>query len=107
MDLKEKILKENLLSIEDRNIQKNVGDRWEQFNSEKSTVAIYKSMDELSKIVAIAFAKWVMDNTFQDLNTENSWCASDKGIAYNRYTDEQLYALFTQSKEYKELMDGK
>jgi hypothetical protein len=48
-----------------------------------------------------------MNNTFQDMNTENSWCASDKGIAYNRYTDEQLYKLFTQSKEYKELMDQK
>ena len=69
--------------------------------------SLHEAMDELSKIVAIAFAKWCMDNTFQDMNTENSWCASDKGIAYNRYTDEQLYKLFTQSKEYKELMDQK
>ena len=89
MDLKEKILND---------IHSSKVVNWDK---------VFKAMDELSKIVAIAFAKWCMDNTFQDMNTENSWCASDKGIAYNRYTDEQLYKLFTQSKEYKELMDGK
>ena len=94
MDLKEKILNDYLTYGKDTYLagQKD---------------CILPAMDELSKIVAIAFAKWCMDNTFQDMNTENSWCASDKGIAYNRYTDEQLYKLFTQSKEYKELMDGK
>lgn len=100
MDLKEKILKSNeidLISIADE-----LG-----WNTDDYISCNYKAMEELSKIVAIAFAKWCMDNTFQDMNTENSWCASDKGIAYNRYTDEQLYKLFTQSKEYKELMDQK
>jgi len=102
MDLKEKILQEHA--------NKN-GDLCEVYRHtdlyDGEATTILAAMDELSKIVAIAFAKWCMDNTFQDMNTENSWCASDKGIAYNRYTDEQLYKLFTQSKEYKELMDGK
>jgi hypothetical protein len=102
MDLKLKILQEHA--------NKN-GDLCEVYRHtdlyDGEATTILAAMDELSKIVAIAFAKWCMDNTFQDMNTENSWCASDKGIAYNRYTDEQLYKLFTQSKEYKELMDGK
>lgn len=98
MDLKEKILKENLLSIKDRNIQKNVGDRWGQFNSEKSTVAIYKAMDELSKIVAIAFGEWVIS---EGINVENAYWAD----AGKYLTTDKLYQLFTQSKEYKELMD--
>jgi hypothetical protein len=102
MDLKLKILQEHA--------NKN-GDLCEVYRHtdlyDGEATTILAAMDELSKIVAIAFAKWCMDNTFQDMNTENSWCASDKGIAYNRYTDEQLYKLFTQSKEYKELMDQK
>ena len=102
MDLKLKILQEHA--------NKN-GDLCEVYRHtdlyDGEATTILAAMDELSKIVAIAFSKWCMDNTFQDMNTENSWCASDKGIAYNRYTDEQLYKLFTQSKEYKELMDGK
>ena len=102
MDLKEKILGE---CADDMRDCFQFGNCLDLFDGQASTV--FKAMDELSKIVAIAFAKWCMDNTFQDMNTENSWCASDKGIAYNRYTDEQLYKLFTQSKEYKELMDGK
>lgn len=98
MDLKEKILKDVAAKSE----YVTYDDIVENVKEE-----IHEAMDELSKIVAIAFGKWCMDNTFQDLNTENSWCASDKGIAYNRYTDEQLYELFTQSKEYQELMDAK
>lgn len=99
MDLKEKILgKFTKVFYEDMPMSTGTAIQIED---------VREAMDELSKIVAIAFAKWCMDNTFQDMNTENSWCASDKGIAYNRYTDEQLYKLFTQSKEYKELMDGK
>jgi len=102
MDLKEKILKENLLLIKDRNIQKNVGDRWVQFNSEKSTVAIYEAMDELSKIVAIAFAKWI---------PENAYIAEDEYfykllMNSTRVSEQELYELFTQSKEYKELMNS-
>lgn len=101
MDLKLKILQEHA--------NKN-GDLCEVYRHtdlyDGEATTILAAMDELSKIVAIAFAKWCMDNTFQDMNTENSWCASDKGIAYNRYTDEQLYKLFTQSKEYKELMNS-
>lgn len=95
MDLKEKILDT------ENNKPDEMATSWITVDRQSAL----KAMDELSKIVAIAFAKWCMDNTFQDMNTENSWCASDKGIAYNRYTDEQLYKLFTQSKEYKELMD--
>ena len=100
MDLKEKILQK---FSDENNDCFHFENKLDLFDGQAST--IFKAMDELSKIVAIAFAKWCMDNTFQDMNTENSWCASDKGIAYNRYTDEQLYKLFTQSKEYKELMN--
>jgi len=96
MDLKEKILT-------------NTGEAWEySFRTKVTPVSCaYEAMDELSKIVAIAFAKWVMDNTFPFMNTENSWCIDDGSMSFKRYTDNELYELFTQSKEYKELMDGK
>lgn len=105
MDLKEKILKENLLSIKDRNIQKNVGDRWMQFNSEKSTVAIYEAMDELSKIVAIAFGKFISTHRldFQPASPDGYWI----GLDMEYYSTEALYEQFIQSKDYQELMDAK
>ena len=62
-----------------------------------------EAMDELSKIVAIAFAKWV---------PENAYIAEDEyfyELLMNgtRISEQDLFELFTQSKEYKELMDGK
>lgn len=46
---KEIILKNCLLAIGDYNINKNVGERWAQFNQEQSTIAIYRAMDEYAK----------------------------------------------------------
>ena len=62
-----------------------------------------EAMDELSKIVAIAFAKWV---------PENAYIAEDEyfyELLMNgtRISEQDLFELFTQSKEYKELMDQK
>ena len=71
------------------------------FDGQASTV--FKAMDELSKIVAIAFAKWI---------PENAYIAEDEyfyELLMNgtRVSEQELYELFTQSKEYKELMDQK
>lgn len=64
-----------------------------------------ESMDELSKIVAIAFAKFINGHRldFQTATPDGYWI----GLDMKRYSTEELYDLFTQSKEYKELMDGK
>jgi hypothetical protein len=48
MPTKEEILKSNLLSTSSMNIQKNVGERWMEFNVEDSTKAIYNAMQEYS-----------------------------------------------------------
>ena len=87
MDLKEKILKDvgeksNYVTYDD--IVENVKEE------------IHEAMDELSKIVAIAFFKWTESNLDED------------GMYYGgMVTDDDLFKQFTQSKEYKELMDGK
>ena len=85
MDLKEKILND---------IHSSKVVNWDK---------VFKAMDELSKIVAIAFAKWI---------PENAYIAEDEyfyELLMNgtRVSEQELYELFTQSKEYKELMDGK
>ena len=103
MDLKLKILQEHA--------NKN-GDLCEVYRHtdlyDGEATTILAAMDELSKIVAIAFAKWCMDNTCQDMNLDNDWTYNpDDTQTFDSKTDDELYELFTQSKEYKELMDGK
>jgi len=98
MDLKEKILGECADDIGDCF---QFGKHLDLFDGQASTV--FKAMDELSKIVAIAFAKWI---------PENAYIAEDEyfyELLMNgtRVSEQELYELFTQSKEYKELMDGK
>ena len=90
MDLKEKILT-------------NKGEAWEYTNQLNVTPVscAYEAMDELSKIVAIAFAKWI---------PENAYIAEDEYfykllMNSTRVSEQELYELFTQSKEYKELMN--
>ena len=90
MDLKEKILND---------IHSSKVVNWDK---------VFKAMDELSKIVAIAFNEWTSNYQWQYL----SWGSGKpsgwhKGNDYNTapITTNALYDLFTQSKEYKELMD--
>jgi hypothetical protein len=49
---REEILKDSLLAINDRNIRKNVGDRWDQFNREDSSKAIYDAMRQYASHIA-------------------------------------------------------
>ena len=100
MDLKEKILGDCSNDMKDCFVHSNAFDF---FDGQASTV--FKAMDELSKIVAIAFAKFINGHRldFQTATPDGYWI----GLDMKRYSTEELYDLFTQSKEYKELMDGK
>jgi hypothetical protein len=62
------------------------------------TQAIYNAMAENSKEISIAFAKFAMDNTFQDMNTNEYWAWDDNGNVIE-YTDDELYNLFINSQE--------
>ena len=100
MDLKLKILQEHA--------NKN-GDLCEVYRHtdlyDGEATTILAAMNELSKIVAIAFAKFINGHRldFQTATPDGYWI----GLDMKRYSTEELYDLFTQSKEYKELMDGK
>lgn len=96
MDLKEKILKD----VSEKSEYVTYYDIVENVKEE-----IHKAMEELSKIVAIAFAKFINGHRldFQTATPDGYWI----GLDMKRYSTEELYDLFTQSKEYKELMDQK
>lgn len=97
MDLKEKILKSNeidLISIADE-----LG-----WNTDDYISCNYKAMEELSKIVAIAFLKWTGENGYRLFG---NWYHADDEDGSNPLSEKELYELFTQSKDYQELMDGK
>ena len=51
------------------------------------------AMDLFAQEVAIGFAKWCMDKTHQDLNSDNNW---KYGEDFMEYTDEQLFNQFLQ-----------
>jgi len=92
MDLKEKILDT------ENNKPDEMATSWITVDRQSAL----KAMDELSKIVAIAFAKWI---------PENAYIAEDEyfyELLMNgtRVSEQELYELFTQSKEYKELMNS-
>ncbi len=84
MDLKEKILND---------IHSSKVVNWDK---------VFKAMDELSKIVAIAFAKFISEKRIHFDPVIKKWWYCKTWI-----THEKLFQLFTQSKEYKELMDQK
>lgn len=65
---KETFLKQSLLSIDSFNIQKNVGERWAQFNREESTIAIYMAMEGYSKQQSVDFCSWFMKLSTDDLS---------------------------------------
>ncbi len=93
MDLKEKILGDN--EITSRSLY-----------FERAKIA----MDELSKIVVIAFDIWRVNNGWircSNAKHQITYFGVNNRLEKITYTTEQLYDLFTQSKEYKELMDGK
>lgn len=62
--------------------------------NEDGTQAIYAAMNEYAKQECIPFAKFVMEKTLQDCNTENKWTLDD----FSEVTDEQLHELYLQSK---------
>lgn len=68
------------------------------------------AMDELSKIVVIAFDIWRVNNGWircSNAKHQITYFGVNNRLEKITYTTEQLYELFTQSKEYKELMDQK
>ena len=97
MDLKEKILGDCSNDMKDCFVHSNAFDF---FDGQASTV--FKAMDELSKIVAIAFAKFISEKRIHFDPVIKKWWYCKTWI-----THEKLFQLFTQSKEYKELMDQK
>ncbi len=63
---------------------------------------IEDAMDEYAKLEAIAFAKFAMDNTLQDMNLidEDKWELDTKeGYTHGLITSAQLYELYIQSKK--------
>ena len=97
MDLKEKILEKY---------------EWHTSEKRKHPMVMFgredvrEAMDELSKIVAIAFADWLNSEGFRIHDKVfNTW-ENDSEIEVE-FSSNELFHLFTQSKEYKELMDGK
>lgn len=77
MELKEKILQ--------RTAAKNLA-----YISQKP--GVYEAMEEYAKIKALALAKYVMENTCQDLNNDNKWQFNDD--SWTEATDDQLYEKF-------------
>lgn len=61
---------------------------------------VHEAMDEHSKQQAIAFAKFVMDNTFQDMNVldlegqPDKWEYDNGDGSTQSVTTEELYNLF-------------
>ena len=96
MDLKEKILKDVAAKSE----YVTYDDIVENVKEE-----IHEAMEELSKIVAIAFGKFISTHRldFQPASPDGYWI----GLDMKKYSTEDLFQLFTQSKEYHELIDGK
>lgn len=91
MDLKEKILKDVAAKSE----YVTYDDIVENVKEE-----IHEAMDELSKIVAIAFGLWILSESVLPRYTH--WFDAGKHL-----TTDELFQLFTQSKHYQELMDAK
>lgn len=91
MDLKEKILKDVAAKSE----YVTYDDIVENVKEE-----IHEAMDELSKIVAIAFGVWMLSEAI--LPRDSFWFDAGKHL-----TTDELYQLFTKSKHYQELMDAK
>jgi hypothetical protein len=54
-----------------------------------------EAMDIYAKQEAIAFAKFAMENTWQDLNDDNEW----RGNNYETLTDDELYNKYLLSVE--------
>jgi hypothetical protein len=55
---------------------------------------IFIAMEEYAKQEAIGFAKFTMDKTLQDCNTDDKWTLE----YFSEITDEQLYKLYLKSK---------
>jgi hypothetical protein len=101
MDLKEKILQK---FSDENNDCFHFENKLDLFDGQAST--IFKAMDELSKIAAIAFADWLNSEGFRIHDKVfNTW-ENDSEIEVE-FSSNELFHLFTQSKEYKELMDQK
>ena len=109
MDLKEKILDDS-----HRNFINEIGTS--SINT-KTFPSAYKeqaleAMDELSKIVAIAFFKWFYETyneQYEGLPFSGNTTLGGMTVFIDKeeHPFEYAYELFTQSKEYHELMDAK
>lgn len=100
MDLKEKILVECYLSQTGLSHNQMVKDRLNlEIKNNEHDYAL-SAMDELSKQVAIAFGLWILSESV--LPRDTCWFDAGKHL-----TTEELFQLFTLSKEYQELIDGK
>ena len=64
----------------------------------KTDEEAFKAFDEYVKQEAIAFAKFVMDKTMQDLNSDDYWYFENDDRTFSEKTDEELYLLYLQSK---------
>lgn len=67
----------------------------EIFNTEEEA---FKAVDAYVMQEAIAFAKFAMDKTLQDMNIDNRWSFEDGDRNILEKTDEELYSLYLQSK---------
>lgn len=110
MDLKEKILVECYLSQTGLSHNQMVKDRLNlEIKNNEHDYAL-SAMDELSKIVVIAFDIWRVNNGWircSNAKHQITYFGVNNRLEKITYTTEQLYELFTQSKEYQELMDAK
>ena len=103
MDLKEKILKDVAAKSE----YVTYDDIVENVKEE-----IHEAMDELSKIVAIAFFKWFYETyneQYEGLPISGNTTLGGMTVFIDKeeHPFEYAYELFTQSKEYHKLIDGK
>jgi len=97
MDLKEKILDT------ENNKPDEMATSWITVDRQSAL----KAMNELSKIVAIAFAEWAAPKYMKFFDKWTFHCEDVYSTKNEFITSDELFHLFTQSKEYKELMDQK
>ena len=71
---------------------------WDNSVAKHNIEWIRPAIDEYAKQEAIAFAKFAMENSWQELNfgvTSRTWVSRDD---YREYSDEEFYQLYLKSK---------
>lgn len=64
-----------------------------------------EEIEQASKIISIKFCDWIRDSYVPHIN--GNWVRKSYKASKKTIPTATLYNLFTQSKEYHELMDGK